>query len=245
MTNSSHGVVLIHGGTHTSSCWSRLVASSRHPMLAIDLPGRGDRLRQLSALRIDDFVDAIEQAVLESRWEKIVLVAHSMSGMTAPHAAARLGQRVRHLVMLAPVIPDDGRSAVDMTPAGLRTYLRRRFTRAAVDDGGVLSIPRPLAALLFGNGLDRATRREMLDNLVPDAPRPMIEPFHWPTLPAHIGLTYLGPRRDRAFPPRMQRRMARSLGAEFIEVPGGHEMMYSHADRLAAELDRIGDAVFA
>lgn len=214
-------------------------------MSAIDLPGRGDRQCRLSALRNDDFVDAIERGVLDSGWDEVVLVAHSMSGMTAPHAAVRLGQRVRHLVMYSAVIPEDGRSAVDMSSPGLRTYLRRRITQAASEDSGVLDIPRPLAALLFGNGLDRATRREMLDNLVPDAPRAMIEPFHWPTLAAHVGLTYLGPERDRAFPPRMQRRMARAVGAQFVRVPGGHDMMYSHPDRLAAELDRIADAAFA
>lgn len=241
---TSSGYLFIHGGCHTSACWAQVAEHTARPSLAIDLPGRGARPARLSALTRLDFVQAIVDEVLGSGWDEVILVGHSMAGLTAPQAAVLLGNRVRHLVFISASIPDPGRSVVDMTVPPLRQYLHHRFARAARRADGVLDIPLSLARILFGNGLTAAERHMMLDNLVPDAPRLMIDPVEPVDLPSDLGRTYLGPVRDRTFPPPLQRRMARNIGAELVPVPGGHEVMYSHPDRLAAELDRIGNRVF-
>lgn len=232
------GFVLVHGGTHTAACWSRVIGRLRRPAVAINLPGRGNRPGRLSDLRLQDFVDALVTDACDVDFDDLVLVGHSMAGLILAEAAARLDGRVRHLVYLSAAIPAPGRAAVDMALPPLRPYLRRRLASAAADPDGALDLPRPVARVLFGNGLAASERREMLAGLVPDAPRFMLDPVV-KQAPAGIPSTYLAPTRDRIFSRSAQRRMAALAGAEFVPTPGAHDFLFSHPDVIAAELERI------
>lgn len=81
------GIVLIRGAAHTAACWQPTVTELARsapdlPVLAVDLPGRGDTpedLRQVTAKRC---VEHVVERIEAPRVDRVVVVAHSMGRRT-------------------------------------------------------------------------------------------------------------------------------------------------------------------
>lgn len=99
-------VVLVHGAWHDGSCWDPVtadLAARGHDVRAVDLPS--DR----PGAGIGEYTDAVLDAVRPG--DRVVLVGHSLGGLTVPVAAQRLGpDRVAALVLLAALVPRPGHS---------------------------------------------------------------------------------------------------------------------------------------
>ena len=100
-------IVFVHGGQHTKHCWQPTidVMNSQTPeikTLAVNLPGHGDEPGDLATLSIAQCVDSVLSKIQDSGAEKIMLVGHSMAGITLPGVAEKLGaQRIHRMVYLA------------------------------------------------------------------------------------------------------------------------------------------------
>jgi pimeloyl-ACP methyl ester carboxylesterase len=109
-------LVLIHGGAHAGDCWDLTVAelARQEPQLrflAVDLPGRGSKPANLADVTIADFVDSVVADVEDAGLGDVVVVGHSLGGLTVPGVVAKLGtRRVREMVMLSAFVPPQGRS---------------------------------------------------------------------------------------------------------------------------------------
>ena len=83
------GLVLVHGGAHAGDCWELTVAELARiapelRVLAVDLPGRGARPADLTALRITDFVNSAVADIEGAGLGDVVVVGHSMAGLVVP-----------------------------------------------------------------------------------------------------------------------------------------------------------------
>src|SRR5215472_3169601 len=101
-------MVLVHGGGCTKECWGLLLPHLDGDVLAIDLPGRGDRPGNLAKLGIADFVDAVVEDLESRDLRDVVLVGHSLAGLTIPQVAGRVPHRIRALVFVSCTVPRDG-----------------------------------------------------------------------------------------------------------------------------------------
>jgi len=81
--------VLVHGGGLGKDCWNPMLPFLDGHVLAIDLPGRGDRPADLSKVGIADFVDAVVDDLESHDLHDVVLIGHSLAGITIPQVAAR------------------------------------------------------------------------------------------------------------------------------------------------------------
>jgi predicted alpha/beta hydrolase family esterase len=71
-------------------------------ILAADLPGRRSTPGDLAAATIRAWVESVVADINDAGFGEIVIVAHSMAGVTVPGVAARLGSsRVREMVLAA------------------------------------------------------------------------------------------------------------------------------------------------
>ena len=95
------GIVFIHGGLHTAWCWRRVVGLVSLPSVAIDLPGRGLRPGQPAALNTSDFVAAAAAEIDRTEWDDVVVVAHSLGGVTALGLCAAMPDRISHVVFIS------------------------------------------------------------------------------------------------------------------------------------------------
>ena len=234
------GLVLIHGAFHTGSCWAPTVAELERlapdlPVVAVDLPGRGATPGDLGSLTIAQCTDSVVEQIERAGLDEVVVVAHSLGGLTAPTVVERLGAaRVVRLVLVAAVIPPEGASNLATIPRPVRWIVARALRPGRA--GGPPA--RAFAGLFFCNGMTPAQREVVYAQLCPEAPGPFHEPVRRAGLPASVPRTWLLTLRDRANRASQQRASIANLGAveEVIEIDTCHDAMVSEPATLAAIL---------
>src|SRR4029079_5590449 len=165
-------LVLVHGGAHAGDCWDLTFAEIRRTepdldVLAVDLPGRRDKPGDLRAVTISDWVDSVVADIEDAGFDDVVLVAHSLGGVSVPGVVTKLGaSRVKEMVFATAFIPPEGTAVVD-TLSGPVSWYARRGART----GKVGELPSLVGRLLFLNGVSRQPRRFMLGRLCSDSPR--------------------------------------------------------------------------
>ena len=220
--------VLIPGAGGEAWYWHRVVAEldrRGHVGIAVDLPA-GDETAGLS-----EYAAAVIAAAGER--QRLVLVAQSLGGFTAPIVCERVP--VALLVLVNAMIPASGESGAEWW-----TNTRQEQARAAKaeSDGRTLATEiDPLDEFFHDvpqDVIDEAMRR----GEPPQSGTPMSEPWPleaWPDVQTRV----LTARDDRFFPAEFQRRVARErLGITPDEIPGGHLVALSRpvelTDRLVA-----------
>src|SRR5215217_3738282 len=130
------GFVLIHGSELGAWLWDRVVPLLRRPALAVDLPGRRSRPADRRSLSLDDAVGSVVKDVEAWGVDRVILVAHSFSGILLPTLARKLGDRVAAVVLVGADVPEEGRGWVDLRPPAQRIFLRLLYR---LRPGGALS----------------------------------------------------------------------------------------------------------
>lgn len=222
---------LVHGGAHGGWCWE-LVApeleAMGHRTVAPDLPFEEQAGARAWAQCV---VDALEAVGADT---DTVVVGHSLGGMCVPVVASM--RPVRRMVFLGAMVPVPGRVYAD--------YLAEEpdaITFDATVDGerGRAGISWPAARLGFYQDLEEDVARRAFDRLRSGGTAVFGEvcPIdRWPDVPS----TYILMSEDRAVNPAWSRRVARDrLGADLVELAGGHSPFYSRPRELAEVLDRL------
>ena len=232
-------LVLVHGGAHAADCWELTVAelARQEPelkVLAVDLPGRGGRPADLSTVTIADWVDSAVADIEEAGFGDVVVVGHSMAGLTVPGVVAKLGQaRVREMIFLTAFVPPQGSSVVDTLRGPLAPLARsaRRLPQS-------FELPPAAARFAFCNGMTREQRKLVVSRLYRESPNVIFEPADRSDLPDDVPRAWIMTLRDRALSLRQQLTAIRSLGGveTMICLDGCHDAMFSHPERLAAIL---------
>jgi pimeloyl-ACP methyl ester carboxylesterase len=238
------GFVLVHGGGHDARCWERLVPHLDGPVLAVDLPGRGAHPADLRATTIADFVDsAVADLDAFTAAERVVLVGHSMAGVTIPTVAARRADRVAHLVFVSCFLPREGGTIVDELPGWIRVLSRLGARRAARSDAAPTTGLHPrIARRMFCNDMDAEQTAFTLAHLVPEAAGITLETVSRKDLPPAdvVPRTYVKLLRDQALKPSLQDQLIANLGScQVRTLDAGHDAMISRPAQLAAVLDDI------
>ncbi|MFE9328691.1 alpha/beta fold hydrolase [Nocardia sp. NPDC052278] len=104
--------VLVHGGCHGAWCWHKtvpLLEAAGHRVLTPDLPGHGVDRTPIKGLTQHDYAAAVE-SVLRALDEPVVLVGHSLGGMTVALAAERCPERIETLVYVTGTVLGEGHS---------------------------------------------------------------------------------------------------------------------------------------
>ena len=235
------GLVLIHGAFHTARCWAPTVGELARQVpdlkvLAVDLPGRGASPAELREVTLRSCVDSVVEQIDRAGLGEVVVAAHSLGGLTAPVVVERLGpDRVARLVLIAAAVPPQGATDLDLVAGRPLRWLMKRM----LPPGRIRQPPpRLLARACFCNGMTRAQRTLVYDQLCAEATNLYHEPVDRSGLPGTVPRTWILPRRDRALPPRTQRSCMANLGRvdEVVEVDTCHDVMLSAPAMLATIL---------
>jgi len=228
MAASGLHFVLVHGGAHSGSCWERLVPELEAlpqvaGVLAVDLSGRGRRagVRPLEEITREHYIADVVADIEGADLRDVVLVGHSLAGISVPWAAARLPERVRHLVLLSTTTPPPGRSVNDVMAEHPLSPLRRGidFQR------------------MFCNDLGEAEAQWLLTRLCDEPPGPLGEKVDAVSLPEGLASSFVLLERDEALPPDYQREQAATVGVDrIVPFDSGHSAFVSRPRDLAALL---------
>jgi pimeloyl-ACP methyl ester carboxylesterase len=243
-------IVLLHGGGTTARQWDWVASRLTAPALALDVPGRGDRPADLERLTLTEALDSLAADAMAGGPGPVVLVAHSSGGLLVPGLTARLGQRVRAVLLIAASVTADGGTGMDcMKPRhadGLRAM------RAAAARGATRAVtpadppPPDRVRTAWGTALTDEQIAFATDpsRWVSDTVNFYDEPLDWSAvrrLPCHYVMTL----RDTAVPPELQEVMAARVTTSVIPLAAGHlphvtmpGVVAALCDGVAASVDR-------
>ena len=225
--------VLVHGAWHRGSCWAPVVSDLTRRGFRVDAP---DLPSDTSGLGARDYADTVLAALGPGR-EPVVLVGHSLGGLTVPVVAERLGPgRVTAMVLLAAMTPVPGTSFIG----------RLRDDPGVMVDGYDHGVQRgedgttywPADAL--AGGLYRGVAEESSETAVAAAAAGL-RPQAWTvgkevtplqTWPA-VRTVAVVCAEDRVADPDAFRRAATGIGADIVDLPGGHFPMLTRPVELA------------
>lgn len=225
---------LVHGAFFGAWTWDPVrpeLECRGHSVIAMDLPCDDP---SAGAARYAEV--AIE--ALDGAGEDLILVGHSLGGLTIPVVAA--ARPLRRMVFLAAFIPEPGRSFRD---------------QYGEEEGMFPPLPESLWPSTDEQGMTTWPPERVIPALMPDCPpevaalaadrlRPQSSTPHaevcplsaWPAIPS----SYILCGEDRAVGANWARRVARQrLGTEALELPGGHMPMLARPAELAEALDRV------
>ena len=225
-------VALVHGAFHGAWCFDRLVpqlaARGLRP-LAIDLPRENATAGNVRNAEI--IVEALSDA-----GEDVVLVGHSLAGLTVPLVAAQ--RPLRRLVYLCALIPQPGKSGLDWIPgAGVAAF---DWGAGQIDHGdGTTSWDLAKGVEQFVNDCSAEDAAWAAARLGRQASLPSTEPCPLASLP-DVPSSYIVCSNDRVISPAWSRQAAREqLGVEAIELAADHSPFLSQPALLAELLARL------
>jgi len=215
---------LIHGGAHGPWCWEKvapyLEASSRvGTVVASDLLADAQAAvgKPKQDITNSDYVEGVIQRIADLDLENLLLVGHSMAGITIPEVCHRIPGRIKRVIYLTTSNPPVGQSIADLMRHPLSPLSRN------IDFDG-----------MFCNDLDAETAAWLKGNLRDDPPLPFTDKVKYCALPTGIASTYVICTNDLALPVAFQREQAENARAdELVEFHSGHSAFASRPKALA------------
>jgi pimeloyl-ACP methyl ester carboxylesterase len=231
----ARAVVLVHGAGHTGDVWDTVREHLQHPSVAPDLPGRRNRPAPLAEVTIDEAAASLAADVERATDARVILVGHSAGGVVLPALAARLHDRVDHLVFVAGLCARDGERVIttvrpDAEPAMVARLqeMRAEFPRGMLDPDA---------------GLDGVTALDEQTAMPIDSLNYMSQPVSWRGVPAGLDRTFVRPLRDRIQPRELQEQLIEHCGATtVVDLDCGHTPALARPAELATILDSIAGA---
>ena len=232
--------VLVHGGLHGSWCWEPVLEPLRaagHQVDAIDLPGRPGG-PEVSSIDIGSFVDVLTDAVNRAE-EPVVVVAHSLGGVTAMLAAESRPQAISRIVFINAVLPCDGEGVLQtVIEGGPESVLLREGARVPAGDGLTIFVDSPATAIdAFYNRCDPDVAKQAASQLCPEPMPPLLAPVSvTATRFGSVPKTYIGAEDDHVVPWALQQRMSHTHSARLVKLNGDHSPFLSATDDLLTAL---------
>ncbi len=229
-------LVLVHGGGFAADSWELTVEEIHQlapelTVVALDMPGRRNKPGDLTKMTTADYVDSLVGDIESAGVEDIVIVGHSMGGMTLPGVVTKLGAaRVREMIFAAAFLPPEGTSIVESSPWLVRTVARRVAKKNVPTE-----TPKWMARFAYLNGVPSHRRRFITGKLYAESLRILTEKVSRRGMPDDIPRTWILTLRDRALAPKLQRKYIEALGGvqTLTEIDTCHCLMVSEPERLA------------
>ena len=232
--------VLVPGAWLGGWVWRKVrrrLEAAGHDVVTPTLTGLGERVHLANpevglATHIDDVAAVIEWNGLD----EIVLVGHSLGGLVAAGVADRLPDRVRQLVYVDAMLPEDGRSAFEAGGPAYRSWVEEQ---ARVLGGGwrwPLPAVDQLAEFLPIPDMREEDRRWFWAHAAPQPLRTLADPLRLTGAATAIPTTWIHGALDELPSPALP------AGWTLRTLPTGHWPMVTMPDELADLLREAAEA---
>ena len=237
--------VLVHGASHGSWCWDKVVPlleAQGHQAIAIDLPGNtyGEFDIPHSEITLDTYAEHVCK-VLDRIDEPVVLVGHSLGGLTITQTAEYRPDKIRTLVYLTAVLIDSGESYIPLAARdaeSIRKALYREGRNTVSDDLGTIIYDEAGVRNLFFNDCSDDDFTWANSMLVPQPSSPYIDLMQ--TTKENFGRVprvFIECLKDQALSPEFQKGMYTKLPCQRImTLDTGHSPFLSAPGALVAHL---------
>ena len=226
--------VLVHGGLHGGWCWKHIVEKLEalgHTALAVDLPGHGEDKTSFAELAFEGYVAAVVAAI-DSQPEPVVLVGHSMGGVSVTQATEERHDRVAQLIYLSAIYVESGSTLADlrgedgMPIGGDGMKLSDDFTT-------LTAIPEEAPGICYGNCSDEDIAFAM-ERIVPEAIAVTFGTLNFTKERfGSVPRAFIGCHQDHALVPANQKLMYTRAGCDpVVFMDTDHSPFFSAPDEL-------------
>ena len=216
--------VLVHGATAGGWIWPPIPAMLRqagHTVYTPTLTGLGERAHLLGPdIGLNTHINDIVGVFTYEDLRDVILVGHSYGGAVVTGAAERIPERIRQLVYLDALIPEDGQAVKDLYPLDIAKLLAEYIK--AQGDGWRYPPLEPRGDSRFADH----PARTMFEPLTLDNPRARTIPrvYIYCTDKGDAGPQHQGIIQTAA--------RARAAGWPFYEIKTGHHPMQTAPEEL-------------
>ncbi len=219
-------VALIHGGWHSGAHWDKLIPEIEgrgHRAVAMDLP--------CETGGVATYIDPVTKVIEDVRGsDDVVLVAHSMGGLTLPHVAERVG--AKHHVYVCALLNKPGKTVTELIAEETDILASDLFDNTTNDGSGTFTWDPEAAKAFFYHDCSPQDAEWAASRLRAQYLGPGNDPA--PIDISGSPATYVVCRDDRAVRPDWSRKRARDwLGIDPIEIDGSHSPFISRPGELA------------
>lgn len=234
-------VLMIQGTGVAGQGWMPQVAALQdaYTLAWFDNPGVGATPGPPGSIR--DMADAAAQVLDELGWERAHVVGHSLGGVIALRLALDHPGRVRSLALLCTFAR--GRASLSFGPAALWRQVRMILGTVASRRRAFFELVSPRA--MWGSEAGMAELERVFGRGLHELPpaafaqvRALAGADLRPELPSlrHVPALVVTATEDRVAPLAQGPVLAHALGAELVEVTGGHAVTVQDAPRINALL---------
>ncbi|MFC3677044.1 alpha/beta fold hydrolase [Ferrovibrio xuzhouensis] len=232
-------VVLVHGAFEDAQIWGHVSARLKadgYKVVTVDLPGRPGDPAAPDKVSLDLYRDTVVSALGKLQRPAIV-VGHSFGGIVIADVAETVPAKVKTLVFVAALLPQDGDSLVSMTgkdaDAQIGPHLKIDKAR------GLASVEYSARADLFANGAPEAVRKAIPHGIVDEPLGPLATPVH--VTAANFGRVdkvYIHTAFDHVISPSFQAQMVAATPVrEEFTVQTGHTPFLTEPKKLAEDIE--------
>lgn len=234
--------VLIHGGMHGAWCWYKVVSLLQemgHKVIAPDLPGHGIDKTPIASVTFSSYVNRV-CSILDEQPEPVVLVGHSMGGLTITAVAEARPGKIKTLVYLSALLPANGEQGLQVMESDPDATLSSKTVLTA-DQKGIIVPGDFLQDAFYGDcdNRDIALARLLL---VPEPVEPGTTPIY--TTEENFGRVhrvYICCLKDQAIPLEAQQRLLKKGPCQqVITMDTSHSPFFSAPEELSRHLVDIG-----
>jgi pimeloyl-ACP methyl ester carboxylesterase len=235
--------VLIHGASHDGSAFDQVIARLTelgHDAYAPTVAGHGKGVaKNVTHARA---VASVVDYIVDRNLRDIVLLGHSCGGTIIAKVAELIPDRVRRLVFWSAMVLNTGESMMDVWPPQSRGLLQNL---AAASPDNTVMLPFEFFREAFMNDAGLETARWVYAQLSPQPYGMLTEPLDFTEFQKlQIPRSWLMGTEDTAMPPGewgWHPRLSSRLGMyRLVQMPGGHELMYTNPVGLAEKIIEAG-----
>jgi pimeloyl-ACP methyl ester carboxylesterase len=230
--------VLVHGSWHDGSAWKAVIQqleAKGHQAFAPTIAGHGKGANK--NVNHAQCMQSIVDYIVERDLTDIVLLGHSFGGTVIAKVAEMIPDRIRRIIFFAAPILNDGESMRDTPPPD---SLASADKLARESDDNTTMLPFELLREIFLNDADLDLAKSSYAQLSPEPYQPFMDKLdlkQFYSLP--IPKSYIYCTEDTAIPQGewSYLRTSNRLGLfRFVQMPGGHEVMFSNPIGLAEKI---------
>lgn len=230
--------ILVHGAGHGSWCWQELIPYLEelgHSVLAVDLPGRQGKGQPGWPLSLQDYVDDLAARVDQERG-KVVLVGHSLGGMSISAVAEKLPHKIERLIYLTAWVSPKGKSLAQLAQNNQGSKLHIATSMSWLK--GVVTIKAQGFKECFCADCSDDGAAWAYSKLVPESLRTALGRVHLTQERfGSVPTSYVRCANDQALTLALQQQMLESIGCKDVyTLPSSHSAFLSMPKQLAQVL---------
>ncbi|CDZ80839.1 acetoin dehydrogenase E2 subunit dihydrolipoyllysine-residue acetyltransferase [Candidatus Rubidus massiliensis] len=231
--------ILVHGAWQGGWCWE-FVANELHKLgqkcTCLDLPGHGKNSFPLSKVTYNTYFECLEAEIRKQ--DKVVIVAHSMSGILAAPLLDMYFDKIEHLFLIAAYVAQNGKSLLDLAVKGKYSEIPHLLITDQQSKTQTLDLSKAKNAL-FHDCSDEIALWAM-QRLQASPMEPFKAKVRWKDSGKAIDKrTYIVCELDRDVHITTQLDIIQSYPCKVIKLASGHFPFLSQPERLAQILTKF------